>query len=342
VIVVMRSSASPEDLERVKDRLRSFGFAVHESRGVERHIVGAIGEITPERMQQIEAMDGVERCVRIVQPYKLASRQFRPEPTVVEVGGRRIGGSELTVIAGPCAVESEEQIVTAARMVKEAGATMLRGGAFKPRTSPYSFQGLAEEGLRLLAVARAETGLPVVTEVMDTEDVELVAEYADMLQIGARNMQNFPLLKEAGRSGKPVLLKRGLSATIEEWLMAAEYIISAGNPNVVLCERGIRTFETATRNTLDLNAVPVVKELSHLPIIVDPSHGTGKWRYVTPMARAAVAAGADGLMVEVHPDPENAVSDGQQSLKPEKFHELMREVSAVARALGRELAAAVA
>ncbi|REJ33324.1 MAG: 3-deoxy-7-phosphoheptulonate synthase [Bacillota bacterium] len=342
MIVVMRSSASPEDLERVKDRLRSFGFAVHESRGVERHIVGAIGEITPERMQQIEAMDGVERCVRIVQPYKLASRQFRPEPTVVEVGGRRIGGSELTVIAGPCAVESEEQIVTAARMVKEAGATMLRGGAFKPRTSPYSFQGLAEEGLRLLAVARAETGLPVVTEVMDTEDVELVAEYADMLQIGARNMQNFPLLKEAGRSGKPVLLKRGLSATIEEWLMAAEYIISAGNPNVVLCERGIRTFETATRNTLDLNAVPVVKELSHLPIIVDPSHGTGKWRYVTPMARAAVAAGADGLMVEVHPDPENAVSDGQQSLKPEKFHELMREVSAVARALGRELAAAVA
>lgn len=338
----MRSSASPEDLERVKDRLRSFGFAVHESRGVERHIVGAIGEITPERMQQIEAMDGVERCVPIVQPYKLASRQFRPEPTVVEVGGRRIGGSELTVIAGPCAVESEEQIVTAARMVKEAGATMLRGGAFKPRTSPYSFQGLAEEGLRLLAVARAETGLPVVTEVMDTEDVELVAEYADMLQIGARNMQNFPLLKEAGRSGKPVLLKRGLSATIEEWLMAAEYIISAGNPNVVLCERGIRTFETATRNTLDLNAVPVVKELSHLPIIVDPSHGTGKWRYVTPMARAAVAAGADGLMVEVHPDPENALSDGQQSLKPEKFHELMREVSAVARALGRELAAAVA
>ncbi|MFS8524489.1 MAG: 3-deoxy-7-phosphoheptulonate synthase [Limnochordales bacterium] len=342
MIVVMRSSASPEDLERVKDRLRSFGFAVHESRGVERHIVGAIGEITPERMQQIEAMDGVERCVRIVQPYKLASRQFRPEPTVVEVGGRRIGGSELTVIAGPCAVESEEQIVTAARMVKEAGATMLRGGAFKPRTSPYSFQGLAEEGLRLLAVARAETGLPVVTEVMDTEDVELVAEYADMLQIGARNMQNFPLLKEAGRSGKPVLLKRGLSATIEEWLMAAEYIISAGNPNVVLCERGIRTFETATRNTLDLNAVPVVKELSHLPIIVDPSHGTGKWRYVTPMARAAVAAGADGLIIEVHPDPENAVSDGQQSLKPEKFHELMREVSAVARALGRELAAAVA
>src|SRR5690606_15445805 len=289
-----------------------------------------------------EAMDGVERCVRIVQPYKLASRQFRPEPTGVEVGGRRIGGSELTVIAGPCAVESEEQIVTAARMVKEAGATMLRGGAFKPRTSPYSFQGLAEEGLRLLAVARAETGLPVVTEVMDTEDVELVAEYADMLQIGARNMQNFPLLKEAGRSGKPVLLKRGLSATIEEWLMAAEYIISAGNPNVVLCERGIRTFETATRNTLDLNAVPVVKELSHLPIIVDPSHGTGKWRYVTPMARAAVAAGADGLMVEVPPDPENAVSDGQQSLKPEKFRELMREVRAAARALGRELAAAVA
>jgi len=342
VIVIMRNNASPEELKRVTDRLRSFGFAVHESRGVERNIVGAIGEITPERVQQIEAMDGVERCVKIVQPYKLAGRQFRPEPSIVKIGDGCIGGDGLTVIAGPCAVESEEQIVSVAKSVRDAGASMLRGGAFKPRTSPYSFQGLAEEGLRLLALARAETGLPVVTEVMDTEDVELVAEYADMLQIGARNMQNFPLLKEAGRSGKPVLLKRGLAATIEEWLMAAEYIISAGNPNVVLCERGIRTFETATRNTLDLNAVPVVKELSHLPIVVDPSHGTGKWQYVTPMARAAVAAGADGLMIEVHPDPEHAVSDGQQSLKPEKFHELMHEVGAVAQALGRKLAAAVA
>lgn len=342
MIVIMRNNATPAEIARVTERLRSFGFAVHESRGVERNIIGAIGENTPERVQQIEAMDGVERCVKIVQPYKLAGRQFQSEPSVIKVGSSHVGGNGLTVIAGPCAVESEEQIVGVAKSVRDAGASMLRGGAFKPRTSPYSFQGLEEEGLRLLALARAETGLPVVTEVMDTENVELVAEYADMLQIGARNMQNFPLLKEVGRSGKPVLLKRGLAATIEEWLMAAEYVISAGNPNVVLCERGIRTFETATRNTLDLNAVPVVKHLSHLPIIVDPSHGTGKWQYVTPMARAAVAAGADGLMIEVHPDPEHAVSDGQQSLKPEKFHELMHEVGAVATALGRRLAAAVA
>lgn len=342
MIVIMRNDATQENIERVKERLGSFGFSVHESRGVERSVLGAIGEITPDRLQQIEAMDGVDRCVKIVQPYKLASRQFHPDPTVVTVDNVRIGGDGLTVIAGPCAVESEEQIVSVARSVKDAGATLLRGGAFKPRTSPYSFQGLQEEGLKLLAVARAETGLPVVTEVMDTAHVELVAEYADMLQIGARNMQNFALLKEVGRAGKPVLLKRGMAATIEEWLMAAEYVISAGNPNVVLCERGIRTFETATRNTLDLNAVPVVKELSHLPVIVDPSHGTGKWQYVTPMARAAVAAGADGLMVEVHPDPERAASDGQQSLRPEKFRQMMHEVSVVAEALGRKLTAAVA
>lgn len=342
MIVIMRNDATPEQLERVTDRLRAFGFAVHESRGVQRNIVGAIGEMTPERLQQIEAMDGVERCVKIAQPYKLAGREFQPDSSVITVGNARIGGEELTVIAGPCAVESEEQIVSAARTVRDAGASLLRGGAYKPRTSPYSFQGLEEEGLKLLAVARAETGLPVVTEVMDTEHVELVAEYADMLQIGARNMQNFALLKEVGRVGKPVLLKRGLAATIEEWLMAAEYIMSAGNPNVVLCERGIRTFETATRNTLDLNAVPVVKQLSHLPIIVDPSHGTGKWQYVTPMARAAVAAGADGLIIEVHPDPERAVSDGQQSLKPDTFHDLMQQVGVIAQALGRKLAAAVA
>lgn len=342
MIVIMRKNAAPDEVERVTDRLRSFGFIVHESQGVERNIIGAIGDNTPERVQQIEAMDGVERCVKIIQPYKLAGRQFQAEPSVVSVGTVSIGGNGLTVMAGPCAVESEEQILSVARSVRQAGAAILRGGAFKPRTSPYSFQGMEEEGLRLLALARRETGLPIVTEVMDTAHVGLVAEYADMLQIGARNMQNFPLLKEVGRSGKPVLLKRGLSATIEEWLMAAEYVISAGNPNVVLCERGIRTFETATRNTLDLNAVPVVKQLSHLPVVVDPSHGTGKWQYVTPMARAAVAAGADGLMIEVHPDPEHAVSDGPQSLKPEKFHELMNEVSAVAAALGRQMAAAVA
>jgi len=305
-------------------------------------VIGAIGDKKPERVQQIEAMEGVEKIVHILQPYKLAGREFHPEPSVVSVGPVRVGPDTLTVIAGPCAVESEEQILTVAEAVKEAGATMLRGGAFKPRTSPYSFQGLAEEGLKLLALARERTGLPVVTEVMNPQDVELVASYADVLQIGARNMQNFPLLREVGRTNKPVLLKRGLAATIEEWLMAAEYIMSAGNHNVILCERGIRTFETATRNTLDLNAVPVVKHLSHLPIIVDPSHGTGKWPYVIPMARAAVAAGADGLIVEVHPRPEEAVSDGQQSLKPEKFRELMQEVSAIAAVLGRQLTPAMA
>jgi len=342
VIVVMRKGASEEDVQRITERLREFGFAVHLSRGVERTVIGAIGDKKPERVQQIEAMDGVEKIVHILQPYKLAGREFRPEPSVVSVGPVRVGGDTLTVIAGPCAVENEEQILSVAAAVKEAGAQMLRGGAFKPRTSPYSFQGLAEEGLRLLALAREQTGLPVVTEVMDPQHVELVAAYADVLQIGARNMQNFSLLKEVGRAGKPVLLKRGLAATVEEWLMAAEYIISAGNPNVILCERGIRTFETATRNTLDLNAVPVVKSWSHLPIIVDPSHGTGKWPYVTPMARAAIAAGADGLIVEVHPRPEEAVSDGPQSLKPDKFRELMREVSAIAAVLGRQLTPAMA
>jgi len=342
MIVVMRKGASEDDIQRVMERLRELGFSVHLSRGVERTVIGAIGDKKPERVQQIEAMEGVEKIVHILQPYKLAGREFHPEPSVVSVGPVRVGPDTLTVIAGPCAVESEEQILTVAEAVKEAGATMLRGGAFKPRTSPYSFQGLAEEGLKLLAMARERTGLPVVTEVMNPQDVELVASYADVLQIGARNMQNFPLLREVGRTNKPVLLKRGLAATIEEWLMAAEYIMSAGNHNVILCERGIRTFETATRNTLDLNAVPVVKHLSHLPIIVDPSHGTGKWPYVIPMARAAVAAGADGLIVEVHPRPEEAVSDGQQSLKPEKFRELMQEVSAIAAVLGRQLTPAMA
>jgi len=342
MIVVMRKGATEEEVQRVADRLREFGFAVHLSRGVERTVIGAIGDKKPERVQQIEAIEGVEKIVHILQPYKLAGREFHPEPSTVQVGSVTVGGPGLTVIAGPCAVESEEQILTVAEQVKEAGAHMLRGGAFKPRTSPYSFQGLAEEGLKLLALARERTGLPIVTEVMNPQDVELVASYADVLQIGARNMQNFPLLREVGRTDKPVLLKRGLSATIEEWLMAAEYVISAGNPNVILCERGIRTFETATRNTLDLNAVPVVKHLSHLPIIVDPSHGTGKWQYVIPMARAAVAAGADGLIVEVHPRPEEAVSDGPQSLKPDTFRELMREVSAIAAALGRQLIPAMA
>lgn len=342
MIVVMRKGVSEEDVQRVTDRLREFGFAIHLSRGVERTVIGAIGDKKPEQVQQIEAIDAVEKIVHILQPYKLAGREFHPEPSTVPVGPVTVGGNGLTVIAGPCAVESEEQILAVAEAVRDAGAHMLRGGAFKPRTSPYSFQGLAEEGLKLLALARERTGLPIVTEVMNPQDVELVASYADVLQIGARNMQNFSLLREVGHTDKPVLLKRGLAATIEEWLMAAEYVISAGNPHVILCERGIRTFETATRNTLDLNAVPVVKQLSHLPIIVDPSHGTGKWKYVTPMARAAVAAGADGLIVEVHPEPEVAVSDGAQSLKPEKFRELMREVSAIAAALGRQLTPAMA
>lgn len=342
MIVVMKRQASEADIERVTERLEEFGFVVRVLYGVERTVVAAIGDDTAAREPQIRAMDGVDECMKILQPYKLAGRQFKPEPSKIDVRGLSVGGNGLIVMAGPCAVESEEQILTTAKAVRDAGASMLRGGAFKPRTSPYSFQGMGEEGLKLLALARSETGLPVVTEVMDTAHVELVAEYADMLQIGARNMQNFPLLKEVGGSGRPVLLKRGLSATIEEWLMAAEYIISAGNPNVILCERGIRTFETATRNTLDISAVTVVKQLSHLPVIVDPSHATGRWDYVTPMARAAVAAGADGLMIEVHPAPEQAVSDGPQSLKPHKFEQLMHEVSAIAAAMGRPLLEAVA
>lgn len=342
MIVVMKQQASEAEVERVTDRLQQFGFVVRVLHGVERTVVAAIGDDTAAREPQIRAMDGVDECMKILQPYKLAGRQFQPESSKVDVRGMSVGGNGLIVMAGPCAVESEEQIMGVARAVRAAGASMLRGGAFKPRTSPYSFQGMEEDGLKLLAAARAQTGLPVVTEVMDTADVELVSEYADMLQIGARNMQNFPLLKEVGGSGRPVLLKRGMSATIEEWLMAAEYIISAGNSDVILCERGIRTFETATRNTLDLSAVPVVKQLSHLPVIVDPSHGTGKWEYVLPMAKAAVAAGADGLMIEVHPDPEHAVSDGPQSLKPHKFEQLMQEVSAIAAVMGRQLIEAVA
>ncbi len=337
MIVIMEREATAAQIEKVAERLQAFGFQVHLSRGVERTVIGAIGDKTPEKIEQIEAMPGVERIVPILQPYKLAAKEFRPERTQVRVGNAVFGGDEVPVIAGPCAVESPEQILETARAVKAAGATVLRGGAFKPRTSPYSFQGLAEEGLKLLKEAGRATGLPVVTEVMNPRDIELVHEYADMFQIGARNMQNFSLLKEVGRARKPVLLKRGLSATVQEWLMAAEYILSAGNSQVVLCERGIRTFETETRNTLDLSAVAAVREHSHLPVIVDPSHGTGKWKYVLPMARAAVAAGADGLIVEVHPRPEQALSDGPQSLTPENFARMMEEVRAVATAVGRRV-----
>lgn len=337
MIVVMEPGANREQIDRVLRRLEELGFDTHLSEGVERTIIGAIGQRTEEKVYQIQSIDGVERTVPISQPFKLAGKEFKAERSQVQVGNVIFGGEHVPVIAGPCAVESEEQILETARAVKAHGAHLLRGGAYKPRTSPYSFQGLEEDGLKLLAIAREETGLPVVTEIVDPRDVELVCEYADLLQVGARNMQNFALLKELGQCNTPVLLKRGLAATISEWLQAAEYIISGGNRNVILCERGIRTYETETRNTFDLSAIAAVRELSHLPIVADPSHGTGKWRYVTPMARASVAAGADGLIIEVHPRPEEAVSDGPQSLRPEIFGEMMREIRAVASAVGRRV-----
>jgi len=334
----MRPDAGEEEVEQVVARLKKLGFGVHLSRGVERTVIGAIGgerEKLALASEGIETLPGVERVQPISKPYKLVSREFRRDPTLVRVGEVVIGGEEVVVMAGPCAVEGEEQLLRAAEAVARAGARILRGGAYKPRTSPHSFHGLEEEGLRLLARVRERVGLPLVTEVMTPEHVPLVAQYADMLQVGARNMQNFHLLRAVGRTGKPVLLKRGMAATIEEWLLAAEYILSEGNYQVVLCERGIRTFEKETRNTLDLNAVPVAKELTHLPIVVDPSHGTGKWNLVRPMSRAAVAAGADGLLIEVHPNPSEALSDGPQSLRPEEFSRLMGEVVRVARAVGR-------
>jgi 3-deoxy-7-phosphoheptulonate synthase len=338
MIVVMEQGASKSQVTKVVGRLEELGFKVHLSEGVERTIIGAIGEKKQIAAQALEAMMGVEKVVPILQPFKLASREFRDANSEVRVGDVVFGGKNLVVIAGPCAVESESQLIETAFAVKEKGASMLRGGAFKPRTSPYAFQGLEEEGLKILAHARELTGLPVVTEVVNPRDVELVAQYADMLQIGARNMQNFTLLKEVGLCSKPVMLKRGLAATIEEWLMAAEYVISGGNPNVVLCERGIRTYETATRNTLDISAIPVVKGLSHLPIIADPSHGTGRWKLVEPMSRASVAAGADGLMVEVHMTPEQAFSDGPQSLTPDNFGRMIVGLEPIADAVGRSLA----
>ena len=325
MIVVMNHKAPEEQIDAVVKRLEQMGFKIHLSQGVERTIIGAIGDKSRLGDMALEAMAGVEKVVPILQPYKQASRTFQEEDTVVEVGDLKIGGGQIHVMAGPCAVESREQLMESARLVKDAGATILRGGAYKPRTSPYSFQGLEEEGLKMLAEAREVTGLYIVTEVMDVTTLPLVAEYADILQIGARNMQNFFLLREVARVDKPVLLKRSPSATIEEWLMAAEYLLAGGNRRVILCERGIRTFENHTRNTLDLTAVPVLKHLTHLPVIVDPSHAIGKWRYVTPMARASIAAGADGLLIEVHPKPEEALCDGPQSLTPENFNILMRE-----------------
>ena len=327
MIIVMKKNATEEQVNKVAAWIESMGYAAYPSRGVERTIIGAIGDDRGKAaLKAAESLSGVERTMPILKPYKLASREAREEDTIIKVGNVTIGGGQFVVIAGPCAVESEEQMMESAFVVKEAGAQILRGGAFKPRTSPYSFQGMEEEGLKILARVREKTGLPVVTEVMGTEDVDLVEKYTDILQIGARNVQNFPLLKKAGQARKPVLLKRGMMTTIEELLMSAEYILSSGNEQVILCERGIRTFETATRNTLDLSAVPVLKGLTHLPVIVDPSHAAGHWKYVIPLSKAAMAVGADGLLVEVHPEPEKAVSDGLQSLKPKKFHMLMEEL----------------
>jgi 3-deoxy-7-phosphoheptulonate synthase len=339
MIIVMEQGAGEGQVQAVVEKIHKAGLNTHVSVGVSRTVIGVVGDDRTKEMlrESLEVAPGVERVVAILQPFKLFSREFIPHDTVVSVGSQAIGGNRVVVIAGPCSVESREQILTAADAIKAAGGTILRGGAFKPRTSPYSFQGLEEEGLRLLAEARARTGLPVVTEAMDAAQLDLVAEYADMIQIGARNMQNYPLLREAGRAKLPVLLKRGPSATLEELLLAAEYILNEGNYRVVLCERGIRGFNGYTRYTLDLSAIPVLKRLTHLPVIVDPSHGTGKWRYVAPMARAALAAGADGLMVEVHPDPANALSDGPQSLNLENFTGLMASLRPLAGAVGREI-----
>ncbi len=337
MIIIMKQSATGAQIVNVTARIEQLGCRTHLSEGKERTIIGVIGNGRPLDREQIERMAGVERTVPILRPFKLASREFHPQDTVVTVNGVPIGGRQVVVMAGPCAIESRDQLLETARAVKEAGARVLRGGAFKPRTSPYSFQGLGEEGLRLLAEARDETGLPAVTEVMDPQMVPLVTTYADILQVGARNMQNYALLHAIGEAQWPVLLKRGMMSTIEELLMAAEYILSHGNDHVILCERGIRTFEPYTRNTLDISAVPLLKQLSHLPVVVDPSHGTGKWELVEPVSRAAVAAGADGLIIEVHPHPDEAFSDGAQSLKPARFTTLMQSLRPVAEAVGRVL-----
>lgn len=339
-IIVLKPEATEDDIRHVVKKLESKGLKAHVSKGTERTIIGVIGDtsrISEDEENAIRAIESVESVTRIIKPYKLASREFKKEQTVINVKDREIGGKKVVVIAGPCAVENKTILMSIAEKVKEAGASFLRGGAFKPRTSPYSFQGLGVEGLKILAEAREATGLPVVTEIMDPRDMEVVLQYSDIIQIGARNMQNFRLLLEVGQCDKPVLLKRGLSATIKEWLMAAEYVLSKGNENVILCERGIRTFETATRNTLDLSAVPLLKELTHLPVVVDPSHGVGKWNLVIPMARAAVAAGADGLLIEVHTNPEEALSDGEQSLRPSLFKDLMDQIKPIAEAIGREV-----
>ena len=337
MIIIMKPTASEAEIERVISRVQAQGLDVHLSTGEARTIVGVLGNTQGIDRQSFEAMDGVEGTVRITQPFKVASREFKTPATVIDVRGVKIGGPGIVVMAGPCSVESRSQILETAHAVKEAGAHILRGGAFKPRSSPYSFQGLGEEGLELLAEAREATGLPIITEVLSPDEVPLVTRYADILQIGARNMQNYRLLQAVGQVQTPVFIKRGLSSTIEDLLMSAEYVLANGNFDVMLCERGIRTFERYTRNTFDINAIPALKQLSHLPVIGDPSHGTGRWDLVAPIARAALAAGADGLMIEVHPSPDLAWSDGAQSLKPSRFSDLMAELRSLATALGRTL-----
>lgn len=337
MVIVMKPGTPEQEWKKIKENLEGRGYQINEIVGSGQTILGVIGDTSALDMNMLKVNECVDKVMRVQEPFKRANRSFHPEDSVIDVSGVKIGGRKLAVIAGPCSVENEKQIVGVAKSVKLAGATLLRGGAFKPRTSPYSFQGLKEAGLDLLKIARKETGLPIVTEIMSARMLERFVEDVDLIQVGARNMRNFELLKELGRTNVPVLLKRGLSATIEEWLMAAEYIMAGGNDNVILCERGIRTFETYTRNTLDLSAIPAVKKLSHLPVIVDPSHAAGLWWMVEPMAKAAVAAGADGLIIEVHNDPEHALCDGAQSLKPERFARLMGELSGIAKIVGREL-----
>ena len=339
MLIVMSTDATDDEVKGVLARLKEENLEGHLSPGEERVVIGAVGVINdPDIRQAMGRMAGVDEVIAISRPFKLTGREFQSDATVIDVGGVKIGDGNVVVMAGPCSIENEEHMVTTAKAVQASGAQILRGGAFKPRTSPYAFRGLGEEGLKHLATARDETGLPVITEVMSVPDVELVARYADILQIGTRNMQNFNLLDEVGLTRKPVMLKRGLSATVDEWLLAAEYIMAKGNREVILCERGIRTYETATRNTLDLSAIPVIKRLSHLPVISDPSHGTGHWYLVDPMARASLAVGADGLMIEVHPSPDHALSDGPQSLTFENFDELMDSLRAMGEGVGRMLA----
>ena len=336
MIVVLKQKAKKEQIERLTKQIEAKGLKVNPVIGTEKSVLGLVGDTTQVDPSSIEASEIVESVMHVQEPFKKANRLFHPENTIVDVNGVKIGGKKIAVIAGPCSVESEEQIVEIAKEVKELGANFLRGGAFKPRTSPYAFQGLKYEGLELLKKAKAKTGLPIVTELMSPYDIETFVENVDVIQVGARNMQNFDLLKELGKTNKPILLKRGLSATIEEWLMSAEYIMAGGNENVILCERGIRTFETYTRNTLDLSAIPVVKKKSHLPVIVDPSHAAGYWYLVEPLAKAAISAGADGLMIEVHNNPQCALSDGQQSIKPEAFKKLMNKVKILAEMEGKK------